>query len=252
MHTFHITLVSANSKTGPIPVTTSSASTCPITCPFRKSGCYAEHGHLRLHWDQVNAGARGGTLAELCDHIRALPRHQLWRWGQAGDLPGDGTLIDADALAQITDANRGRRGFGFTHYDPLIPHNARAIARANAGGFTLNLSANNLDHADELARLKIAPVVTVLPDSLNDHLKTNESRHVSICPAVQTAGMTCARCGICATQRRAIIGFPAHGTGKAKATVITLRRGVTNDVTRDRRSVPESAGSFADRQKERA
>lgn len=252
MHSYHITLVSENAKTGPIPVTTSSASTCPTSCPFKSSGCYAEHGHLRLHWDKVSRGERGGTLAELCDKLRTLPRHQLWRWGQAGDLPGDGRLIDADALAQIADANRGRRGFGFTHYDPSIPHNARAIARANAAGFTLNLSANNLAHADELARWGISPVVVVLPNDVTTHCKTPAGRHVSICPAVQRDDMTCARCGICATQRRAIIGFPAHGSGKAKATRIALVRGVTNDVTRDHRRAPESPSSFADRQKERA
>nr|WP_051237497.1 hypothetical protein [Ottowia thiooxydans] len=79
-----------------------------------------------------------------------MPKRQLWRYGQAGDLPGDGVRIDADALEQIVHANRGRNGFAYTHYSPLDPHNARAIAKANAQGLTINLSANTLAHADEL------------------------------------------------------------------------------------------------------
>ena len=35
---FHLSRVSTNSKTGPIPVSTSSAVTCPPSCPFNQGG----------------------------------------------------------------------------------------------------------------------------------------------------------------------------------------------------------------------
>lgn len=225
MSTFHFTHVSGNSKTGPIPVTTSSADTCPNSCPLKKNGCYAEHGPLAWHWAAVSTGKRGGSVEEVCEQIAKLPKGQLWRWAQAGDLPGDGTLINRPALELIVKANKGRHGFTFTHYDPTIRHNAEAIEWANKSGFTVNVSANNLAHADALAGLGIAPVVVVLPTDTGKAFRTEGGHHVSICPAQTRDDMTCARCGICAmnrdTPRKSIIGFTSHGSGAAKAETVS-------------------------------
>lgn len=216
-HTYHLTRVSGNAKTGPIPVSTTSKSTCPDACPLKGNGCYAESGPLALHWNAISRKERGYDLDHFCHEIKRLPKGQLWRYGQAGDLQGDAHQIDAGSLEKIVEANQGRRGFAYTHYPALEPANARAVARANAQGFVVNLSANNLAHADELARLKIAPVVTLLPPEQVTPTVTPEGRHVAICPASVRDDVSCATCGICATQRKAIIGFPAHGSTKAKA-----------------------------------
>ncbi len=217
MHTYHFTRVSGNTKTGPIPVTTSSKSTCPLVCPLKGNGCYAEYGPLGLHWQQLSIGNRGTTLDELCASVRKLPKHQLWRWGQAGDLPGDGMEVNEAELAQIVDANGQRDGFAFTHYDPSVGHNAEVIMLANTNGFTVNLSANSLEHADDLAARSIGPVVVIVPRETSKPLKTPAGRHVSICPAAVRDDMQCANCGICAhSTRKAIIGFPVHGTGAGR------------------------------------
>ena len=71
---------------------------------------------------------------------------------------------------------------------------------------------------DELAALGIAPVVVVLPIDQTKPSKTPAGRHISVCPAAVRDDVTCASCGICAvSSRKAIIGFPAHGTGAKKA-----------------------------------
>lgn len=223
-HTYHMTRVSGNKKTGPIPVTTSSRSTCP-TCPLKDNGCYAESGPLRLHWNKVSDGSRGGTLTELCSEIRTLPKRQLWRWAQAGDLPGDHDHIDVMAMAELVEANGRRQGFAFTHYDPWVGANALAITEANARGFTVNMSANDLSHADELHALGIGPVVVVLPIDQTKPTKTPAGRHVSVCPAAIREDVTCASCGICAIpHRKAILGFPAHGSGAKKAQAMFFMR----------------------------
>lgn len=227
-HRYHLTPSSANAKTGPIPVTTTSASTCPEACPLKGNGCYAEYGPLGMHWSKVNQGVRGGTLVELCTQIRKFPKEQLWRWAQAGDLPGDTVLLDPAAVEQLVVANDGRRGFGFTHYDASIPHNAAVIRAANQEGFTVNLSANDLSHADALAELGVAPVVTLLPEGTTKPLKTPAGRFVAVCPATTRDNITCASCGICAVaHRRAVIGFPAHGTGVKKAQKVFYARTAT-------------------------
>jgi len=69
---YHITLKSNNKKTGPIIVITSSRNTCPETCPFKKNGCYADGGPLKLHWDKVSDGTRGFSFVELLSKLKEL------------------------------------------------------------------------------------------------------------------------------------------------------------------------------------
>lgn len=214
----HLTQVSSNTKTGPIPVSTTERRSCPPRCPHMDAGCYADGGPLRIHWDKVPE--RGTAWEEFCGRIAQLPAGTLWRHNQAGDLPGDGTRIDGPALMRLVEANLGRRGFTYTHYDPTKGDNAYWIAAANAMGFTINLSADTLEQADAYAELGIGPVVTVLHSTAGRHGATPEGRTVAVCPAVQTEGVSCATCQVCAKQRQAIIGFPAHGMRKK---VINLR-----------------------------
>ena len=216
----HLTPISKNAKTGPIPVSTSPASTCPDACPFKAGGCYANGGPLKMHWNKVSSGERGTDWTSFCNTIRALPEGNVWRHNQAGDLPGDGNEIDPVALWHLTMANTGKMGFTYTHYDMNNEHNATAVEAANLYGFTVNLSANNLDHADALADLEIGPVVVVLPSDQNENTETTAGRVVVVCPATQRDDVTCATCKMCARQRDVIIGFPAHGSQKRKASAI--------------------------------
>ena len=213
------TRISRNEKTGPIPVTTSSEETCPPACPLKGAGCYAEGGKLAMFWRKVNAKKAGLAWAEALQQIAKLPRGTLWRHNQAGDLPGVGNEIDPIAMGELVKANRGRRGFTYTH-KPASLANLTMVRIALREGFTVNLSADNLATADELASTGL-PVVVVLPSDQVTALKTPGGRHVAICPATISDEVTCATCGLCAEpDRNSIIGFPAHGNRKAKASAI--------------------------------
>lgn len=226
---YHLTRKSSNKKTGPIPVSTTSKSSCPSACPFKGNGCYAEYGPLHIHWDAVSTKGRGYDLERFCDEISGLPAGQLWRYAQAGDLPGDTARIDGSALGKIVAANEGRRGFAYTHYPPSDAYNAKQVAKANASGFTINLSANDLVHADELAALGVGPVVTVLPADQLTNTVTPAGRKVIICPAVVRDDISCATCGLCAVEHRnTIVGFPVHGTGAKKASKVFFMKQVTD------------------------
>lgn len=213
----HLSLRSNNQKTGPIPVSTSPASTCPDACPFKNNGCYAQYGPLKMHWDKVSAGERGTTWRQFLDEIRSLPEGQLWRHNQAGDLPGIGNRIDRRMLTALAKANRGRRGFTYTH-KPMTGANPRAVAEALSAGFAINLSSNNLAHADELAEMELAPVVTVVAEHGPEKGTTPAGRPYIVCPAQTRDNVTCESCGLCANMdsRRPIIAFRAHGTGKKR------------------------------------
>jgi hypothetical protein len=182
-------------------------------------GCYAAANfHLSLHWNKVTRGERR-RLVDVCRKIAALPAGQLWRHNQAGDLPGRGDAIDTAALAELVAANAGKRGFTYTH-KPLGQANSAAIAAANSAGFTVNLSANNLWHADRLAAERIGPVVTVLPADMtgNRTIITAAGNRVVVCPATYREDVTCASCGLCQVRdRKVIVGFPAHGAASAAA-----------------------------------
>jgi hypothetical protein len=217
----HLTLVSRNVKTGPIPVSTTSAESCPIACPFNNAnGCYAASGPLAIHWRKVTNGLAGDSYGAFLDKVSRLMKGQLWRHNQAGDLVGEGDSLDVQALALLVKANKGKRGFTYTH-KPLATQAERdAIRDANKGGFTVNLSGNTLDHADTLVDLGIAPVVVVLPHDATQNTVTPKGRKVVVCPATQRDEVSCASCGLCQKQRDSIVGFPAHGPSKRKASAI--------------------------------
>jgi hypothetical protein len=159
--------VSQNAKTGPTPASIVERGSCWLGCALYDNGCYAETGALALHWNRVSSGMRGGSWSEFCAKVAALRPGRLWRYAQAGDLPGYGPKIDGALLDELVAANTGRNVIAFTHKpalgdDTVAVENRRLIAAAVKAGFTVNLSANNPVHADRLAELGIAPVVTVL------------------------------------------------------------------------------------------
>lgn len=229
LHTVLFTRVSGNSKTGPIPVSMSEKATCPDTCPLKHGGCYASGGPINLHWLRLSAGKTGILWADFLKEVKRLPRLQLWRHNQAGDLPGENNSVDTVALASLVDANKGKRGFTYTHKPTLkgqadaktIAENKKAIEQANKGGFTVNLSADTLGEADELASLGIAPVVTLLPATQTKNTVTPNGRKVVVCPATYRENVSCATCGLCQrVNRSVIVGFPAHGVSTKKADAI--------------------------------
>tara|TARA_R100000805_G_scaffold849_2_gene1584 strand:- start:10642 stop:11313 length:672 start_codon:yes stop_codon:yes gene_type:complete len=219
---FHITPKSKNAKVGKMAVTTSTATTCPSACPFRDNGCYAESGPLKLHWLKVTKGERGDDWPTFLGKIKDLPAGSKWRHNQAGDLPGDTKDLDSTKCVELAKANEGKRGFTYTHYDVLDNfQNAITVNMMNHLGFTVNVSANNLEHADQLCDLDIAPVATVLPIEQTTNTVTPKGRKVVVCPATYKEDVSCASCMLCEKwDRNVVVGFPAHGTSKKKASVV--------------------------------
>lgn len=214
-----------------MPVVTISRDSCPTSCPLLGNGCYASAGPLKIHWDRVTDASYKLSLEALCQKIARFPKRQIWRYGQAGDLPGVGDEIDHDSLMALVKANRGRPVIAYTHKPPT-QQNLDALRTARDQGFNINLSANNVEHADELCKTGLN-VVTILPEeygrkrkgetwmeSLTQYRerlrslprKTPGGRRIAVCPEAYM-DVRCFECGACARtdSRRAVIGFPAHG-----------------------------------------
>lgn len=220
----HLTLKSSNGKVGPIPVSTTSADSCPPSCPLQTGGCYAMSGPLLLHWRHVTEQRRGTGWVDFCDSISKLPEQQLWRHNQAGDLPGSDDVIDRELLDQLVKANKNRRGFTYTHYPMTSQHNLDCVQSANQEGFTVNLSANTLQEADQLLDSTGLPVVVLMSLSTEwangKSCLTPQGRTVVRCP-VEYRDTSCMDCGMCAhNDREFVVGFTVHGSKKRQANVI--------------------------------
>jgi hypothetical protein len=208
---------SGNSKTGPMPVSGTSKDSCPISCPLRNNGCYAATGRINLSWLKLNKS--GLTFNELILNIKLIQKGNIWRCNVMGDFPSKNGKINSKQLKSIISANYGKRGFAYTHHEVLGEskeniHNRNLIDFANKNGFTINLSANNLRHADKLADLNIGPVAVVTPINAPKTLFTPKGRKVIQCPATYKEGVTCLSCQLCQKQRSVIVHFPAHGVAK--------------------------------------
>jgi len=216
---FHLTRVSQNAKVGPLPVSTSSRATCPPTCPFLKNGCYADAGfYTRLHWDAVTRGDRGVPFAEFLDQVRNLPAGQLWRHGVAGDLVHTAGKISRRYVRALVAANKGRRGFTYTHHDPTKGENAALIRYANRNDFRVNVSTETEAAADRAIAAGMPAVLAVPSTETRTSWRTPAGNAVLVCPAQRSDTKTCSTCQLCENRgSRVVIAFIAHGTGKRKA-----------------------------------
>lgn len=221
--------LAGNAKTG-CPTTTTSKNSCPDTCELKEKGCYAKYSFLGGYWNKLSNGEVKNSLdfKELLHSIKGLKKGALWRHNQAGDLLHNNGVIDKPALKAIVKANKGKRGFTYTHHKPEIGDNALQIDLANEQGFTVNLSTNNLVEADKAFNLEIAPVVTLLAEDAEKVTYTPQGNKVVACPAYKNKGkgdtkktIQCVDCELCAIpDREYIIGFRAHGTAKKHIELI--------------------------------
>lgn len=212
-------LRSGNRKTGRIPVSITSSETCPPTCRFFNAGCYGESSLLRHHWR--GAAQRGLEWDEFCSRVRRLPEGQLWRHNEVGDLPGVGANVDHELTTKLVLANVGRNGFTYTH--KIDARNLSLFRWAIDTGFTINVSADNIDQVDWYMQMGLPTTVVVSHTCQVSRLVTPRGRIVIICPAT-TRDVTCEKCKLCAGgERDFAIGFPAHGIRKTLVSSLVKR-----------------------------
>ena len=206
--------------------TMSSQATCPDACPLKGKECYAGQGPMSWAWNKLTAGTIGHDFDFLITEIKRLPVGYKMRLNQSGDLPGVNNRIDAKKLSKLVQASKHIKGFTYTHkpiraskkhnVSPLLAKkNRQAIADANKGGFTINVSTNRIEEVDQALRANIGPVVTILPIGSSNTVYTAKGTKVIKCPAQRFESMTCAKCMLCQkTDRSVVVGFEAHGAKK--------------------------------------
>ncbi len=232
MEYYHLSPVSSNAKTGPMAVTTSSSNTCP-DCPFREKSkggnglCYASANiNLKRHWSKVSDGSRGVEWFDFLLKIDALTRGSKLRLNQAGDFASDAkngnNFIDGKKLRELTAVIKKRKlqAIAYTHKEPK-GQNLRHIRAAIKNGLNINVSANNLEQADEYHKLGL-PTVVVVSENFPEKSVTPGGRKTLVCLGQSGRAKNCAECGVCSKKDRngLIIAFRAHGNQKKKISEI--------------------------------
>jgi hypothetical protein len=235
--------VSQNAKTGPIPASIVERASCWPGCASTKMAATPKPALSRCTGTKFPKACEADPGRSSAQKSRRSGPAVCGAMPKQATSPETGQKIDGALLDELVAANIGKNAIAFTHKpvlgdDRIAVENRRLIAAAVKGGFTVNLSANNPAHADRLAELGIAPVVTVLA---RDYARraarhrfkrrrdewvetigewrdrtaswprcTPTGRRIAICPATYSDA-TCKTCGACAHVRDAVIGFPAHG-----------------------------------------
>lgn len=222
---------SGNRKTGPIPVSYTERSSCPDSCALKDGACYARFSFTGMVWGIVSKQAtrlRKRAWKAFLDAVENLPLKQLWRMNVAGDFPhqlSNENRIAARRVNEVVAANRNKRGFTYTHYDVLSDtndarHNASVVRKANAMGFTVNISTDTWSDADRAMEADMGPVVTML-ESDDDRTQqyTDGGNRIMTCPGQWDKPLTCDECRWCSlADRKYIVGFKGHGAGHLQAT----------------------------------
>jgi hypothetical protein len=211
-----LTMQSGNKKTGSIPVSISESETCPTSCPFYNAGCYADYGNSAIHFKTWRFDKAATNYDQFLEKIQNLPKSQIWRHNEAGDLAGNGESIDQDALAALVHANEGKRGFTYSHKALTSEQNIALVQYANNNGFTVNASCETLEQI-ELANSAGVPACLTVSENGPQKIKTESGTIGLTCPNELNKSIQCDRCQLCAKSgRKFFVIFHAHGSGKAK------------------------------------
>jgi hypothetical protein len=216
---------SGNRKTGPIAVTHAAQQSCPASCPFLNSGCYAENGPQGIHTRRLNEAAADATpidvaLAEAAA-INELSAAPALRLHVVGDCASDeAAVIVSDAAARFQE-----RGGGPTW---TYTHAWADVDRKSWGTVSVLASCETPEQVAEAhERGYAACIVTEKHDSTRRY--ELDGIEVIPCPQQTREDLTCADCLLCTRDdylrsSKRVIAFAAHGATKLIATALRRQR----------------------------
>lgn len=237
---------SQNSKTGNILQSYSSPSSCPVSCPFKESGCYAKGIRTSKVWeradnredkrfigcqDDLTNALTGALWLDKGDSNEVMFRHNI-----AGDMAVVGTdkfdiatylsmvsaIMTANYRLKVAGSSKHIKAFTYTHCTYSI--NDRDCMRLLKDYMLVNISCETVDEAVITKGRGLNAVLTsIYPEADIAALKAKGIPAVQ-CPA-QTKGITCKECRLCSRDRESVVLFEVHGQSKGKARrVIQIKR----------------------------
>lgn len=216
-------LHSKNSKVGDVAATYAPISkTCPVSCPLRDNGCYAQGGNVGFkvrRTEEYSDGLDGDTVAilegdEIADMARHAPAGHALRVHVSGDATSD---FRASHMARGARHWPGKV-WSYTHAWP-------SVARESWGAVSVLASCETLAQVI-LAQAKGYAAALVVAEHPKDGraLRTPEGVKVIPCPS-QTRDIKCTECRLCwddkmLLRQGACISFAAHGATKKRTLTV--------------------------------
>jgi hypothetical protein len=201
-----------NHKTGKVSVTMASQSSCPSTCPFVASGCYAESGPQSWTTAKLNRSRITDpvTIArEEAKAIGTLSGTRPLRLHVVGDCTSDES---ARILARAVKAYKRRGNQPAWTYT----HAWRDISRCSFGSISALASCESTEQVKTASAKGYAAVLVV--DRFESEKAYTTADDIKIVPCPQQTGRTenCATCKLCwddarLREMRVTVGFAAHG-----------------------------------------
>ena len=200
-----------NTKVGDVAVTHAAQESCPTSCTFLGSGCYAETGQQKWVTRRLNKAATGATPRQIAlaeaEAIRKLNGKKPLRLHVVGDCR---TTEAARIVAKAADEYRAK------HDQPVwtYTHAWRTVPREAWGNVSVLASCET---PADVAQAKDRGYATaIVVESF-----ASERRHaigpVDAIPCVeQTRGVTCDNCRLCfdddyLRKSGRTIAFKGHG-----------------------------------------
>lgn len=192
---------SKDSKTGLVSGIYSSENTCPISCPFKGSGCYAENFRCKAAWKRATSSVH--SIPTKADEEGKL---DLLRVNIAGDMavPGTNKLNLALVDYYIKNVCANTRAWTYTHCTPS-DFNKAVVRYACENGFTISFSCESLTLANKLQEEGLPVVVAT------DKVTESDGTYY-VCQGGKN-GITCRKCKYCTkAKREKIVVFNLHGS----------------------------------------
>lgn len=212
-----------NTKIGAgVSVTYTSRRTCPTSCRLRgrEGGCFGENVHCAMVWNTCDS-EKALSLDQLESAVKKLPAGRLLRHNIAGDVAIEGTAnVNGRLVNRLTRIYQNVRAWSYSHCIQGA-ENLRKLAKACAGGFTINASCERVSDCDRAAAAGV-PAVLVVESFETMPRRTPSGIKVIPCPAQIHEQKTCSTCTnrgpLCQNAGRGcVIAFAAHGQRAARA-----------------------------------
>jgi len=223
-----------NSKVGTWSTYRPVGPSCPQRCEMHpahydspaESPCYATDGRVNLAQRRAGSDRYAAAAAFAAALIASSEEdgRPFVRLHTSGDLFEDGhiDMLYVRTLSRTARAHGGSRehpvAWGYTHADPSIGENRRAVGMLRDAGVAIRWSG---------ARGRWGAIVLPHADASDRASFRREARSVGAfaCPAQYSETVTCASCRACADHPERAVAFAPDGTtGKRIRNTAARRR----------------------------
>jgi hypothetical protein len=206
---------SSNSKIGAVSTTYVSQESCPKTCPFMGSGCYAESGMVAMHTNRLNKSPlKALDLAKAeAQAINTLSGKRDMRLHIVGDCTTNSIAKIVSKAADKYKAKHHRKVWSYTH--------AWAKVERSSWNSVSVLASTETTKDAKLAIAKGYAAAIVVHKHKDTKVYMQDGLKIIPCPQQNNLTTSCETCKLCWDDQRLlknnmVIAFATHSQGKTK------------------------------------